>query len=90
MSDAEFVDRAIKAYGSAKLLAEAVGARTLPITQSAVYQWKRRGIAPKLRATLADVAAAKGVQTPKGFLDPDSKPQPRKLSAKRRNGRHAR
>lgn len=67
MSDIAFIDRCIDAFGSAKALAEAVSERALPITQSAVYQWKRRGVAPKLRIVLAGIAHEKGIPVPRGF-----------------------
>jgi len=76
MKDTAFIDRCIDAFGSAKALAAAVSERTIPITQSAVYQWKRRRIAPKLRAVLAEIADEKGVPLPRGF-EPAAKAQPK-------------
>lgn len=69
MTDTVFIDRCIGALGSARELAEAVSERTIPITQSAVYQWKRRGrIAPKLRPALAEIAEERGIPLPRGFV----------------------
>jgi len=67
MTDLPFIDRCIEVFGSARELANAVSERAIPITQSAVYQWKRRGVAPKLRPVLARIAQERGIPVPRGF-----------------------
>ena len=75
MDDTPFIDRCIETLGSARELAEAVSERTIPITQSAVYQGKRRGrIAPKLRPALAEIAEERGIPLPRGFAKRQERP----------------
>ena len=62
MAHADFIEQ----LGDTGAVATALGQK-----DSAVSMWKRRGVPWRWRTTLADVAAAKGVAVPDGFLSPD-------------------
>lgn len=86
MKDAEVIER----FGAAKGLAAAFALTTgIELSRSAIYEWKRNGIPHRYRKFLARIAQDQGVELPKGFLDADGQPQPRKAAGKKRNGRRA-
>jgi hypothetical protein len=68
--------RIIEAFGEASSLVDAFRARGVPITRSAVYQWKKRGIAPRWRQLVAEIAHEQGVSLPRGF-EPKPKAHPK-------------
>lgn len=59
----------IEAFGDANEIVAAFAQRGVPITRSAVYQWKRRGVAPRWRDLLAAIAETRGIAVPRGFAN---------------------
>lgn len=51
----------IEAFGDANVIVAAFEERGVPITRSAVYQWKRRGIAPRWRKLVKAIALERGI-----------------------------
>lgn len=51
----------IEAFGDANEIVAAFQEKGVPITRSAVYQWKRRGIAPRWRKLVNTIAAERGI-----------------------------
>lgn len=62
----------IEGFESAETLAAAIRARGIEITRSAVYEWKRNGIAQRWRRLVAEIAAENGIPVPVGFADPET------------------
>lgn len=61
MRDKKFIE----AFGDANVIVGAFAARGVPISRSAVYQWKRRGVAPRWRNLLVEVAEERGLPIPR-------------------------